>query len=279
MASPDRQLLAAWLRAIPQSRHAPRLLADLPGGDVIGQGLALLLQTWGAVEISPAGIRAASQPAHYFLHSLAAWAEMPGRVITDWSEDFGADDREGLRHGVSLVHLLERERLSRDPLAPPIRFTPVAQVLIVQAGPPPRFLVQWDAQSGYFQIIGGRQKEDQGWVEPIRDTAAREMAEELQGRVSYAAGAFRLELLADFAGKTRLSPSFGALTAYHFTFFRAAGLAALSLGPSERWVARAELLGGAIAAGEPVRGDHILLLEQHLARRIDTLPPSFAPAR
>lgn len=279
MTAPDRQLLAAWLRAIPQSRHAPRPLADLPGGDVIGQGLALLLQTWGAVEMSPAGIRAASQPAHYFLDSLAAWAEMPGRVITDWSEDFGADARLGLRHGVSLVHLLEQERLNRDLTAQPIRFTPVAQVLIVQAGDPPRFLTQWDPQSGFFQIIGGRQKEDGDWVEPIADTAVREMEEELAGQVSHAAGDFRLELLAAFAGDTRLSPSFGALTAYHFTFFRAAGLAALSLGPSDRWVTRDELLGGATAAGDPARGDHILLLEQHLARRIDTLPPSFDTSR
>ncbi|HEY54562.1 MAG TPA: hypothetical protein G4N94_14025 [Caldilineae bacterium] len=275
MISSDRSLLAAWLRAIPQSRHEPIPLRALPGGDVIGRGLAAMLAVWGAVELSERGIRAVSQPAYYFLHSLAAWAETPGAVITDWSEEFGADKDEGLRHGSSLVYLLEAERLSRIPDAAPIRFTPVAQALIIQPGEPPRFLAQWDEQAGSYQVIGGRQRVNQDWIEPIRDTIIREVEEELDDQVSFAAGDFDVEQLAQFQGKTALSPTFGALTAYHFTFFRVTGLTSLQLASSDRWLTRHELLSGRTTDGESVRGDHILRLERTIGRRIDELPSSF----
>ncbi len=275
----DRSLLAAWLRAIPQSRHEPRSLDDLPGGSVIGQGLAAMLQVWGAVEFSPAGIRAVSQPAYYFLHSLAAWAETSGPVIPDWSSEVGTTAGEGLRHGTTLVHWLEAERQRRDPAAPPIRFTPVAQVLVVQrrdaAQEPPCFLGQWDERAGQFQIIGGRQKQNLDWVEPIGETAIREFEEELDGQVSHARGDFRLEPLASFAGATRLSPSFGALTAYRFSVFRAAGLRELTLGPHDHWLRRDDLLAGRLPTGEPVRGDHLPYLEQALGYTIDQLASSF----
>ncbi len=280
MRSPiDHKLLAAWLRAIPQSRHDPRSLDELPGGAVIGQGLAAMLQVWGAVEFSSSGIRAVSQPAHYFLHSLAAWAEAAGPVVPDWSSQMGATAGEGLRHGTTLVHWLEVERQRHDLLAPAIRFTPVAQILVVQrrdaARQPPCFLSQWDERAGQYQIIGGRQKQDADWVEPIGDTAVREFEEELGGQVSHSAGDFELESLTSFSGETRISPSFGALTAYQFTFFRAAGLRALTLGPQDRWVGRADLLAGQTETGELVRGDHLPYLEQALDYSIDQLPSSF----
>lgn len=276
MTPPNRSLLAAWLRAIPQSRHDPCPLHELPGGDVIGQGLALLLQTWGAVDFSTAGLRATSQPATYFLHSLAAWAENAGEVILDWSEQYGAHPDAGLRHGTSLVYLLESERLARNPSADPIRFTPAAQILIVQAGDPPRFLCQWDGPGGAFQLIGGRQRIDRDQIEAIRDTALREMEEELAGQVSYRHGDFELSFLAEFSGPKRLSPSFGALTAYHFTFYHALGLKSIILGSQDRWLTRAELLAGFTHDGKTVRGNHIPQLERLLGYSIEDLPPSFA---
>jgi len=275
MTQPDRSLLASWLRAIPQSRYEAIPVHELPGGETIGWGLAALLAVWGAVELSERGIRAVSQPAYYFLHSLAAWAETPGGVITDWSEEFGVDKDEGLRHGSSLVYLLEAERLSRIPDAAPIRFTPVAQALIVHPGEPPRFLGQWDEQAGSYQVIGGRQRENQDWIEPIRDTIIREVEEELDYQISFAAGDFDVEQLAQFQGETGLSPTFGALTAYHFTFFRVFGLSSLQLASSDRWLTRHELLSCHTTKGKPVRGDHILRLERTLGQRIDALPPSF----
>ena len=275
MTNHDRSLLASWLRAIPQSRHEPRPLSELPAGDAFGRGLAELLEIWGAVEITEKGIRAVSQPAYYFLHSLTAWAETPGDIITDWSEDFGADAKQGLKHGSSLVFFLEQERLARDESAPPIRFTPVAQVLIIQPGEPSRFLAQWDEQAGSYQVIGGRQRENDGWIEPIEDTIVREIEEELNFQISFAEDGFQIEQLAQFEGKTRLSPTFGALTAYHFTFFRLAGLESLHLASSDRWLTRHELLSGHTIDGKRVRGDHILLLERTLGQRVDALPPSF----
>ncbi|NOX64034.1 MAG: NUDIX hydrolase [Chloroflexi bacterium] len=271
----DRALLAAWLRAIPQSRHEPKPLESLPGGEIMGKGLAAMLQVWGAVEISAKGVRAVSQPAYYFLHSLAAWAEEPGAVITDWSQERGAAQVTGLEHGTSLVHFLERERLARNPNAAPIRSVAVAQILIIRPGSPPVFLMQWDEQAQTYQLIGGRQKSDIGWDEPIRKTAIREMEEELHGQVSYEAGDFDIEMLTAFQGPVRLSPSFGALSAYHFTFFRAFHLPPLALGPGDRWVTRAEMLAGRTHDGMSVRGDHIPLLEQRLQQPIDALPSSF----
>lgn len=275
MTQSDRSLLASWLRAIPQSRYEPIPLHELPGGDAVGRGLAALLEVWGAVELSERGIRAVSQPAYYFLHSLAAWAETPGAVITDWSEDFGVNTHEGLRHGSSLVYWLEAERLSRNPDAAPIRFTPVAQALIIQSGEPPRFLGQWDAQAGSYQLIGGRQRKNQAWIEPIRDTIIREVEEELDYQISFAAGDFSVEQLAQFQQQPCISPTFGALTAYHFTFFRVTGLVSLQLTSSDRWLTRHELLSGHTTDGKPVRGDHILRLERTIGQRIDTLLPSF----
>lgn len=275
MSSLDRTLLANWLRAIPQSRHQPRPLPDLPGGDVIGRGLAALLEVWGAVELTEDGIRAVSQSAYYFLHSLAAWAETPGTVILDWAEFRAAADEQGMRHGVSLVHVLDSERLRRYPDAKPIRQTPVAQILIIKPENPPRFLAQWDDRAGAFQLIGGRQKRDLDWIEPIFETALREVEEELHGRVSYEAGDFKLEQLAAFEGDIRLSPSFGALTSYHFTFFRAFDLIPVELEAGDTWISRENLLAGSDDRGKPVRGDHILLLEQAIGRQIDQLPGSF----
>ncbi len=272
---PERIALAAWLRAIPQSRHEPLPPRELPHGELVGLGLPILLETWGAVELTDAGIRAASQPAYYFLHSLAAWLEAPGHVIEDWSEAHGARPGEGLQHGASLVFLLEQERLRRYPDAPAIRFTNVAETLIVKPGDPSMFLVQWDERAGQYQVIGGRQKEDRGWREPIERTAIRELEEELCYQVSYEAGDFRLDYLADFEGGKRLSPSFGALTAYHFTFFHTRDLPPIDLCPLNRWVTRAELLAGRTDDGRPVRGNHIEPLERKMGRRIDELPSSF----
>ena len=275
MPEVDGALLARWLRAIPQSRHDPRPLHDLPGGDAVGWGLAALLETWGAVELSDAGIRAVSQPAYYFLHSLAAWAETDGHIIEDWSEEHGARTSEGLQHGTSLVFLLEQERLRRHPHAPAIRFVAVAEVLIVRPGEPKMFLVQWDARAGQYQVIGGRRKEDRDWQEPIEQTAIRELEEELCEQVSHEAEDFELDFLAAFEGGKRLSPSFGALTAYHFTFFHARNLPPITLCPHDRWVTRDELLAGRTSDGKPVRGDHIGPLEARMGKRIDHLPSSF----
>lgn len=275
MTSPNRSLLAAWLRAIPQSRHDPCPLHDLPGGDVIGQGLALLLQTWGAVEFSEAGLRATSQPAYYFLHSLAAWAEDVGEVILDWSEQYGARSDAGLRHGVSLVYLLESERLARNLAAKPIRFTPVAQILIVQTGNPPHFLGQWDGPAGAYQLIGGRQRIDRDQIEAIRDTAIREMEEELGRQVNYQRGDFEIVFLAEFSGAKRISPSFGALTSYHFTFFHILDMKPIVLGSQDHWLTREELLAGITHDGKTVRGNHIPQLERLLGYSINELPSSF----
>ncbi len=268
-------LLAAWLRAIPQSRHTARPLDELPGGDVIGQGLAAMLQVWGAVEFTHDGIRAVSQPAYYFLHSLAAWAESGGPVIPDWSAQQGLTHGEGLRHGATLVYLLEEERLRRNPDAAPIRFTPVAQILIVSPDSPPRFLAQWDERAGAYQLIGGRQRSDGDWVEPIFETAVREVEEELAGQVSYAAGNFQIEQLAAFQGQTRLSPSFGALTTYQFTFFRAVHLKPIRLNPGDRWLTRGDFVAETTPDGHPVHGDHLPYLEEALGYSIEQLPTSF----
>ncbi len=270
-----RDQVAAWLRSIPQSRHQPVPADALPFGREVGLGLGVMLAAWGAVEWTDAGIRATSQPAYYFLHSLAAWLESPGTVIPDWSETQGARPDAGLAHGTSLVFLLERERWRRFPDAEPIRFTRVAEVLVVRPGNPPRFLVQWDERAGQYQVIGGRQKVDRDWKEPIEQTAVRELEEELCYQVKHDAGDFELRYLADFEGKKRLSPSFGALTSYHFTFFHARGLPPLRLCSLNRWITRQELIDGHTHDGKPVRGNHILPLEAAMGYRIDELSSSF----
>ncbi len=171
-------------------------------------GVADLLEVWGAVELSDPGIRAVSQPAHYFLHSLAAWAETPGEIITDWSKDSGADGNEACDMA-SVWSTCWNRNACRDPDADPIRITTVAQALIIKSGDPPRFLTQWDQQAGNYQLIGGRQKND-GWEEPIQDTAARELEEE------QLAGSATLPMISrsnnspKFEGKPRVSPTFGA---------------------------------------------------------------------
>jgi len=270
-----RALTAAWLRAIPQSRHQPIPPRELPGGEEVGSGLVALLEAWGAVELSDAGIRAVSQPAYYFLHSLAAWMETEGSIITDWSEEVGARAGQGWQHGTSLVYLLESERVRRFPDAPAIRFTAVAEVLIVSPEQPRRFLVQWDERAGYYQVIGGRQKDDLNWQEPIAHTAARELEEELAYQIRQEKGDFTLEFLAEFEGEKHLSPSFGALTSYHFTFFQARNLPPIQLGPNDLWVTREELLAGQTEDGRPVRGGHIPPLEAKMGKTIDALPSSF----
>ncbi|RME81829.1 MAG: hypothetical protein D6775_12600 [Caldilineae bacterium] len=273
-----RKILAAWLRAVPQSRHDPLPLEALPGPPGWAEALALFLQTWGAVELTAQGIRAVSQPAYYFLHSLAAWVESGGPIVADWSEEQGAGAKAPLAGASSLVLLLEKERLARDPDAAPIRKTKVAQILIVCREDTPRFLTQWDPRSDSYQLIGGRQKQDRAWVEPIETTAVRELEEELADQVSYRSGDFRLQYLATVAAMRTLSPTFGALTAYEFTFFQALDLPPLKLGRDDYWACRAELLEGRTRHGRPIRSSHIPILEKTLATTIDHLPSSFREA-
>jgi len=122
---------------------------------------------------------------------------------------------------------------------------------------------------------GGRQRVDGDWVEPIFETAVREVEEELGGQVSYQAGDFQIEQLASFQGETRLSPSFGALTAYQFTFFRAFHLKPIRLNPGDCWLRRADFVAETTPDGQPVRGDHLPYLEEALGYSIEQLPSSF----
>ncbi len=268
--------LSRFLLAVPRSDHEPAALGQLAAGlgqsDSVLLGYARLLALFGAVDLHEASgdarIRARSHIAHYWLNSMAAHASAGLPLIPDW-ETRGMQQPDGVPSAAWLLHALESHRSQILPDAQPTRVQRVAQVLIRRDNPhtgQPELLMQHDPGSGNWQLIGGRWRESDG-ADLLR-TAAREADEELaSSQLRYGADYKLVLVLPDLRLPLTVSPTFGALTQYHFWVYHMIDLQRdIVLGPDDRWVSVALLLGG---AGSSVRNDLLWHIDEHLPGVMD----------
>lgn len=277
----NRIALARFLRQIPQSNQPPQPLPDDLYERAFLQGVLAWLELWGMVRVDADGVRASAQTSKYALNSLAASLESGQPIVTDW-QTRSAHFANPLHNGATLLRWLELQRMSHTPDAPPARVEYVAQVLIKQTDAQTgesMFLMQYDTHAHQYQLIGGRiSPRDQH--DPLT-TIVREIHEELPlAELSYGEDYQLVRLLEDFQPPHTISPTFGALTEYHFTFFHMRALRKpLVLRTGDRWVTRRELLRGAVRLDDdsyhPFQGVNIYtLLDQQLEGGLAGLPDS-----
>ena len=130
----------------------------------------------------------------------------------------------------------------------PSRQEKVAQVLIKRTNQQTgqaELLLQFDRNANQYQFIGGRWRESDG---PVINTMVREIEEELEGNDLIHGKTYKLGTVADdLVPNLVLSPTFGALTEYHFWIYHMQDLAMpLALQADDRWVPVEQILSGAV---------------------------------
>lgn len=261
MDHPTKTLIPNFLRNIPQSNQDAQsiaMIADHGANDeqlALLVGYALLLQTLGVVEISlgqpinETMVKAKSQTAKYALTSLASYVESDQQLVDDWRTRGvqNLPDSDILQRGAKLLYAMESRRLDLIPDAPPSRIVKVAQVLIKRTNPrngKPELLFQFDKNAGQYQLIGGRWSERDG--DDMLKTIVREIDEEVEASDIVYERDYQLELIAaDVSPTPTLSPTFGALSQYHFWFYQMIKLSKpLILQEEDQWVPVEQVLAG-----------------------------------
>lgn len=242
--------LAAFLRRIPQSNQDAQSLAALAGDlePKLIEGYLLMLQTLGVVRSDNGGIKASSQTAKYMLESLATYVENGQKLVDDWHTRGVYREEEGVfQNAATLLFEMEKRRIALQDNPPPSRREEVAQVLIKRTNPETEqaeFLLQYDKNADQFQLIGGRHKELDGAIEV---TMVREIEEELADNLKVSDDYELVLVIDDLSPAASLSPTFGALTEYHFWVYHMRGLKQeLRLQANDAWVSLEDVLSGQV---------------------------------
>ena len=250
--------IAHFLRCIPQSNQPAQpiktIAEDIEPSVLLG--FALMLKTIGVVQFDEEqNIRATSQTAKYMLHSIASFVESDARWIEDWHTRGVNPQHNGntLQNAASLLHLLEKRRLQVIDNPKPSRSEEVAQVLIKRTNPKTQkseLLFQFDSSANQFQLIGGRRSEKD---ESLLATMIREIDEEVANPLVYGED-YHLNCIVDnLVPSVTLSPTFGALTEYHFSIYHMLGLATdVETRPEDEWVPIEDMLMGHVMLGNDV---------------------------
>lgn len=275
--------LAAFLRRIPQSNQDAKGLEALAEDIDISllEGYLLLLQTLGVVQVNQGLVKASSQTAKYMLESLANFVENGQRLVDDWHTRGVYREEKGVfQNAATLLYEMEKRRIALQGNPPPSRREEVAQVLIKRTNPETsraEFLLQYDKNANQFQLIGGRHKAIDG---EIVVTMVREIEEELADDLKVSHDYVLDLVIDDLSPAPSLSPTFGALTEYHFWVYHMRGLKqALSLQENDAWVSLDEVLAGKVHwNGQVVEANPeiYLLMNQALERGLAGLEDSFS---
>jgi hypothetical protein len=242
--------LAAFLRRIPQSNQDTQTIESLADGlePKLLEGYLLMLQTLGVVQFHNGSVKASSQTAKYMLESLANTVENGQRLIDDWHTRGVYREKEGVfQNAATLLFEMEKRRIALQENPPPSRREEVAQVLIKRMNPETgkaEFLLQYDKNANQFQLIGGRRKNVD---DDLNVTMVREIEEELADDLKLTDDYQLVLVIDDLSPSPTLSPTFGALTEYHFWIFHMRGLKQnLSLQEHDAWVSLEEVLSGQV---------------------------------
>lgn len=244
--------LAAFLRRIPQSNQTALSVEELAQDENVHliRGYVLMLQTLGVVKLNGNDcIQASSQTAKYLLESLASFAESDVPLIGDWETRgvYRNSESGPLQNAATFLYELEKRRMSILDAPPPARDEEVAQVLIKRTNPETgkaEFLLQYDANAGQFQLIGGRRKLTDANLE---ETIIREIEEELENDLHFQQHYELVAVAKNLTPEPSLSPTFGALSKYHFWIFHMRDLSQpLQLQPDDQWVPIDDVLEGRV---------------------------------
>jgi hypothetical protein len=273
-----RDRLVHFLLNIPQSNQEALSLRQIAGNGITPDeisvlcGYMLVLHTLGMVDYDAAAglVRARSQTAKYALTSLAAYVEADLRIIEDWKTR--GIDSDMLANGASFLHALETQRLRLQDNPLPSRQERVAQVLIKRSNPETgvaELYFQYDSNAGRYQLIGGRWSPRDG--DDMQRTMIREIEEELPNQPMVYGRDYDLSLLAaDYSPPASLSPTFGALTKYHFHIYHLVQLKhELALQAGDRWISVADVKSG-VVIGE---NGAVIPLGTEMYNAIDDLIP------
>lgn len=251
----NSQTIIAFLRRIPQSNQDAVPIEDITsnGDHDALYGYSLMLQTIGLVQITDERqIKASSQTAKYTLESLASYVGHNIRWIDDWKTR-GVHRQEGnlLQNGATLLYELEQRRLNLLNKPEPSRREQVVQVLIKRNNPlthEAEFLMQYDANANQYQFIGGRVSPND---ETLEIAIIREIDEEIFNTLYFPQDYQLSLLLPNMVVEATLSPTFGALTEYHFTVYHMTHLRQdIKLEKYDAWVPISEVLSGTVNANK-----------------------------
>ncbi|MEV5416173.1 NUDIX hydrolase [Streptomyces albogriseolus] len=266
MTEAARTRMAAMLECLAQQYEAApvtvRELGDRSGltpteADILAPTVLALLAAFGVLreETASDGTPTAtviSPQAAYFLGSLAAYLRTGDVILDNW-ERAGAEappynDSQVLA-GPQFLYLAESRRLALNSDAVPLRQVDVVQVVIKtrhqSRGTRDQYLLQYDERARQYQLPGGHVRSSDA---NHRAAAIRELEEELAGYV------YRpdQDVLTEIGVIEAVQPSrtYGAVTAYHVTFFHLKTDAdRLLLGPGARWAPADRFLDPAYRIG------------------------------
>lgn len=247
------KIITAFLRRIPQSNQDAlpiHEISDSANAELL-YGYALMLKTIGLVQLDSAKyIKATSQTAKYSLESLASFVENDMHWIDDWKTR-GIHRIEGdlLQNGATFLYELEKRRIELLDNPEPSRIEEVVQVLIKRSNPQTgeaEFLMQYDSNADQYQFIGGRRSPND---KDLEMAIIREIDEEIFNTLCFEKDYQLSLLLPDMVVEAILSPTFGALTEYHFTVYHMTHLNQnIKLQKYDAWVPVSSVLSGTVNA-------------------------------
>lgn len=281
------------LEIIPSHQESPKKSEEIstlvvnnqsiPSEIINGVTIATLafLDIFGVLEWKENSCRLSHQIPDYFRHSLLWYFKNHQQVLSNWT-------REGVAREISttnlldtasyLVKLMERKRLEishKEKIdSGASRIQPVAVILIKGVeGKKSYFLHQWDDRAEQFQLIGGRQREN----ELPLDVAKRELQEEISQHSLVYARDYELVPLNNTPIKHKeVSRTYGALTAYEYWLFGVKlNLEKLRLSPIDRWISQEEMRNGITSTGKNIRDAQLYrLFDANILNGIESVPQS-----
>lgn len=217
-------------------------LLRLKAASAYERGVLDTLRLLGLIHDRDGQAAATSDIAGLILRSL--WAHLRDGIAIgiDWGTS---------SVGLALLRAMETTRIAIVPDATPAREVHAAQAIIkAQHSAEDVYLMQFDAQAGQYQPIGGKQEENEG--DPTQ-TLLREIAEELGLPSIPGPDDCHLHPLEMAWRVTCLSATYGVLTQYTFDFYHVTAITfALPTDNDTRWLSRREVLSGLADDGRPI---------------------------
>jgi 8-oxo-dGTP pyrophosphatase MutT (NUDIX family) len=243
-----------------------RALAQADAEHAYERGVLDVLRLLGLVEQQGEEIVATGEVAHMLLRSLWAHLHDGVRVGFDWERLEG----DSMVRGVDLIRAIEAVRVTAVPKPTPARSVRVAQAIIKTVrGGTLLYLMQYDEHAGQFQMLGGKAKPGE---HDLTETLRRELAEELGLPTTPGEADCILMLLETDWEIVSLSPTYGLLTRYAFSFYHV-GRVRFSVCTDQDtcWLSGDEIMACRAADGRPISA----LYHDALGARLAALPDSF----
>jgi hypothetical protein len=249
--------IVAALEALAAEPAAIRLdaLARTAEADPGALAAALrMLTPFGVLRFSEDGSTASvtGEEARNLLLSFAAMLRNGTVLVDDWHRQGSVcqNPEDLFERGVCLLHLIEKRRSSLGTIERPIRFVDVSKAIIksVSTEDSSLFLLIFNDRSHHFQMVGGTQRPG----ESPEKTLHRELREELP-HLALKDRDYTADVVegSPFTQEF-VSPTHGALTSFHTTYFRLTFHRPIAAGPGQRWVTVDELVDGKTTDGIPI---------------------------